>query len=172
MRLARLLLLLALVPVSALATSMSPVPLEKLVAKSDDIVRGKVLRQRTSDENGTLFTHTTIQVLESFKGEHAAGEELVLRQAGGESGFRREGIVGDARFDGNEEVVLVLRHQKRFHFLTNLALSKFRVEQTPEGAVLVRDVAGLGFADVDGAQTPAARIPLSSFLKLVEEARR
>ncbi|MFN7135536.1 MAG: hypothetical protein ACK4N5_25920, partial [Myxococcales bacterium] len=155
MRLRWCLLLSLLLPAVALATSMGPVPLDRLVRTSDDIVRARVLHQRTSEEAGALFTHTWLRVEQVLKGGHAAGEELVLRQAGGVSGERREGIVGDAQFEGNEEVVLVLKHEKRFHFLTNLALSKFRVERTAQGEVLVRDVGGLSFVPLAGAHTPA-----------------
>lgn len=173
MRKALLLLIVLLAPISSLATSMAPVTLQSLVANSDDIVRAKVLYQRTSEENGALFTHTTVKVLQPLKGGHLEGEELVIRQTGGVSGFRREGIIGDANLgEHGEEVVLVLRHDRRYHYLTNLALSKFRVLSTDEGVVLERDVGSLSYADMPGAQSPADRIPMAVLIALIEEASR
>ena len=113
------------------------------------------MRRRTSSEADRLFTHTALRITRVLKGDHRAGDELVLRQAGGVRGVMREGIVGDATFTEGEEVVIVLRHGARYHFLTDLSLSKFRVEIVEGKEVLVRDTGGLSFA---GGAPPGERI--------------
>jgi hypothetical protein len=150
-----LVFLAVFVSASVFATSFPPLTLEELVRPADDVLRAAVVRRRTSLEAGRLFTHTTVRITRVFKGDHRVGDALVLRQSGGVRGLLREGIVGDARLEDFEDVVLILRHGERYHHLTNLALSKFRVSAAGGSELLWRDLSGLSFARAgahDGAQ--------------------
>lgn len=85
-------------------------PLEELSKKSELIVTGKVLDQRSewNEEKTKIYTRVTVSVDEYHKGE-GAEETVTVTHLGGEIGEVGELYTGTARFKKDEEVVLFLR---------------------------------------------------------------
>ncbi|MBI5549036.1 MAG: hypothetical protein HY901_34565 [Deltaproteobacteria bacterium] len=156
-------------PGLAAGTTVLPLTREEIAARSDTIVRARVLVRTParSERTGRILTRTRLQVLETYKGK--ARREIELEQMGGTLGGATLVVPGDARIDQGEEVVLHLRCEgkERCH-LFGLALGKFGVRSGPDGKrIAVRDLQGLS----DSRSGPLGRdeIPLAT---LERELRR
>ena len=79
---------------------------------ADRIVVAEVLRQETIEGQvpGRLYTLTTLQVIESLKGELKTKNTFVVRQIGGTKGTWTQEVIGDAQFKTAERAVLFLRY--------------------------------------------------------------
>lgn len=102
-----LLALLFVLPANA--TSSDVLTPEALAARSDRVVRARVIAQ--SQEAGSprfgVQTVSTLQVLEVLIGDPATTLQVV--QLGGSEGAERTGVVGDARIARGDEAVWFLR---------------------------------------------------------------
>ena len=105
---------------------------------ADRIVVAEVLRQETIQGQipGRLYTLTTLEVIESLKGELKVKNTFVVRQIGGTKGTWTQKVVGDARFTTAERAVLFLRYDaaQDVHFLVALSQGKVSLERTVEPA--------------------------------------
>ena len=85
------------------------------VKNADRIVVAEVLRQETIEGQvpGRLYTLTTLQVIESLKGELKTKNTFVVRQIGGTKGTWTQEVIGDAQFKTAERAVLFLHMMLR-----------------------------------------------------------
>jgi hypothetical protein len=82
---------------------------EELTARSDAVVRGRVVGStaKLDPQKGRIATFTEVEVTESVKG--APAKKVTVRQPGGEAGGIGQSVAGAARFTPGEEVVLFLQ---------------------------------------------------------------
>lgn len=164
---------------TARATTVLPLDIEGLTARSDRVVRARVL-SRESREAGDpprLHTFTTLEVLDDLAGSGPA--RVVLRQLGGTRGGAVERIDGDAELVPGEEVVVFLRanpHGAPVMHLVGLGQGAWRIERTDAGATATRALAGLAF-ESPGPRTrsrtaPRARLDLDELERRVRAAAR
>ena len=115
------------------ASTVVRLDLESLVANSDRIVHGTVEEVASRTEKGRVFTYTTIRVEDSLKGEN--GDEIRLRQLGGETEERAMWVPGMPQFHNGEEVVIFVEQPENSEFavVTGMMQGKFRVAVGPDG---------------------------------------
>lgn len=132
----------------AAATTVLDVPLDELAKTSPAIVEGVVTARKTQRTKDRRFeTLTTLRVTRSHKGEIPA--QIVIKQHGGTLDGVTHAIPGDATFAEGEEVLVFLEPSavtKGTFILVGMAATKFRIERTGDGPVVIRDVGDLGLA--------------------------
>lgn len=151
-------LLMAAVPSTASAAVMTYMDIEDLVEDSDRIVHGEVEKRRTfrDDARGKVFTHTTIDVTETYLGDEQSS--VTIEQFGGTYREQTHTIPGDAEFEEGEEVVVFLAENRgpsdSPHYLVGLAQSKFTVfgGDDHDKRLVRRELSGLALRAKDGAR--------------------
>jgi hypothetical protein len=91
------------------ATSIVPMSVEELAAKSQTVVEGRALEQWSQwDTNEHLiYTYTRFAVTQRLKG--ASAETIVVRQMGGSAGGYTQIVSGVRHWQTGDEAVLFLR---------------------------------------------------------------
>ena len=108
-------------------------PLEELSKKSELIVTGKVVDQRSewNEEKTRIYTRVTVSVDEYHKGERAE-RTLTVTHLGGEVGEVGELYTGTARFEKDEEVFLFLKKDQKGNYrVTGSNLGKYKIQHDP-----------------------------------------
>lgn len=101
--------MLALLSLSAQATSIATLDLAQLTDAADTIARGTVVEVWTElDEGGRVWTHAQVEVVSIFKGADTA--LMIVSQPGGEWGNRTTHVSGSARFSVGEDTHLFADH--------------------------------------------------------------
>lgn len=123
---------LALASVAA-ATTLLAQDVASLTRASSAVVRGTVTasKARWSGDGARIFTETTLQVAERWKGEAPAS--LVIEQPGGEVGEVGQLVHGVARFRPGEDVVVFLEARGPRYLVTGMLQGKFVVERSSDG---------------------------------------
>lgn len=120
--------------------------LEKHLDESVTVVRGRVMSIAHTLEGNMPYTITSVKVLESYKGSRTPDEIVRIRQLGGPAGDGVLVVPGDATFELGEEVIVFLHEDgPEGSYLTALSFSKYTVDRSAGGALVVRDVTGLSF---------------------------
>lgn len=109
----------------AQATILADWELDELVRRSDRVVIGTVIAQRTVDAAPgsitNLLTESTVRVEETLRGPHA--RELIITQLGGKKNGRSTWIEGDARLiEGRTMVLFTYLHPDGRRYLTGMSL--------------------------------------------------
>ncbi|MBZ0270051.1 hypothetical protein K8I85_18015 [bacterium] len=128
-------LALALGPVGAAATSYAPLPLSEAVARSSDIVHGRVTgtTSRWNADHSAIETEAVVEVIERVKGE--SSEEIRVVWPGGEVGALRMEAAGVSPLREKQEVVLLLESRPDGRkVVTGLSHGRFDVLVAPGGA--------------------------------------
>lgn len=148
------LFLLTLASATATATVAKLMTMDRLIDRSDRIVRATVAGQKSQFDKkyNLVTTRTTLEVSETYWG--SPKKTLVIEQFGGEADGLKTIIAGDARFSAGEEVIVFLkdaRDKSGLHFLTAMAQAKYTIKKQPDGATVIwRDLDGLTFHDSSG----------------------
>ena len=146
------------VSASALASTVLALSVEEMTRRSDVVVRAQVVSQSSRREKGRLYTFTTLEVRETWKGRPE--ETIVVRQLGGVEGELATYVAGDARLEPGEEVVVFLRRNPAgepvYHFV-GLAQAKFRIERRDGTPVARRELGGLAVVDPATGRIDAER---------------
>ena len=82
----------------------------ELCEHADAIVHARVVEQQSQWRDGRIATEVTLEVLESLKGDHAAGDHVVVLNEGGIVGDLATHVSGAPIFLNNEEVVVFLEY--------------------------------------------------------------
>jgi len=111
---------------SITATTFAPTTLEKFVRTSTIVVKVRVdkVESRWDDSHTKIYTHTTVTVLESIKGNNVP-ESIVLKEVGGKVGDEALVVHGAAHFNPGEEVILFLIYHRDRYWLHSMAMGKF-----------------------------------------------
>jgi hypothetical protein len=150
--LAMLVLACGLARSAARATVMIEVPFDRLVAESDLVVHGRVVRTgaRLVDEGGGLEPHSVavLALIEVLRGT-PPGAEVVIDEIGGRVQGTEMRIAGTPEYRQGEEVVVFLRALPDGTYRTYaMAQGRFEVLPALAGAerVVVRDTRAVAMA--------------------------
>lgn len=142
----------------ALASTVVPLSLAGLTARSDRVIEGRVISVRYAKGPvlSPVVTFTTIRVTRDLAGSGA--QSVVVHQLGGLRRGLRSRVVGDPIFHVGEDVVLFLRREpgQSRYVLTALGQATFRIEVVHGRKLAVRDLGGVSFVAPKG--TKAARL--------------
>ncbi len=164
------LLVVALTPVVAGATTVVHLPLPKLTRLADVIVDARVKQTTCHRQGKMLFTHVTVKVSTWYKGTRSVQTQatLKLRVPGGKLGQDRLVVVGMPTFRVGERVLLFLRRQPRFYWPLGLQQGKFTISRDRRGRLAARrDFGGTSFLRLSGS--PPGRL---DYLQVVRQVRR
>lgn len=133
------LLCVAAVAPGARATLMPTFALSGLVHEAHAVVRGQVIDEEVVYDARfrRVYTHSVVRVEETLSGAAAPGDVIVVRQVGGLLDGVHSQVVGTARLDLGDEVVLFARTDGAYHYLIGMAQGLFRIERGPGGATEV-----------------------------------
>ncbi|MFH1529669.1 MAG: hypothetical protein ABIK09_02920 [Pseudomonadota bacterium] len=161
------LLLLLTVMSPAHAAVFAPMTLDEIIERSDRVVLGEVIGSEAvlDESRGRISTRHRFAVREALKGP--AATELVVVTLGGETADLGQIVTGAARLSSGEELVLCLREGSSGYVVTGMAQGVFRVQDGPEGRVLVRDLGAIHFVGqpADGAPDRISEDALRDRLK-------
>jgi hypothetical protein len=142
---------------TAHATIVEALDLAALTQRAEVIVRGRAIRAsaRFDDRHERIFTDVVVRVDETYKGERA--RELVVRLQGGRAEGLGQLVIGEARIEPREEVVLFLRRVPNATVLqtVGMAQGKLRVRRAAGAAVVEGDAAGATRLAPGGGPVPA-----------------
>jgi hypothetical protein len=135
-----------LIAIVAQATTLVRLTFPELVKNSSAIAHVRCLGSQAVFENGEIWTDTSLEVLESNKGNLPA--IVVVRQPGGKLAHLESRVDGTPQFRVGEELYLFLEGQPggRF-FLVGWSQGTFRVRRNPR--------TGLTTVTQDSAEIPA-----------------
>jgi hypothetical protein len=138
----------------------------ELIVLSDRVVHGRAIRQRTErpEPGGSIYTVTTLAVLEDFTG--SAGREIDVWELGGIQGDEIMWVGGQVTYDLGSEVLVCLRRARRGFHSVAMGFSKFDVSASGTLTRNMKDALVLG--------APAVAAPertLGEFRDLTERVR-
>jgi hypothetical protein len=106
--------LLLAASVSTKATTLARMSLAKMSQTAQVIMRGRCLENSTSWDAGEIWTFTSFEVREVWRG--SAPARITVRLLGGRVGNLTSSVSGVPRFHPGEEVVLFLERTRRGDF--------------------------------------------------------
>jgi hypothetical protein len=92
------------------ATTLARLSLDQLAAAADGVARVRCAGAESRWENGSIWTVTTFDVVDSMKGDLPA--QVVVRVPGGRVGHLNAVVDGTPRFKSGEEAVVFLEHRR------------------------------------------------------------
>jgi hypothetical protein len=98
----------------ATATTMEKLSVEKMAELANTVVRAKCVSTSTRWDGGDIWTFTSFEVAETWKG--SATSQTTVRLLGGTVGSLTSTVTGVPRFRAGEEVILFLEPTKRGDF--------------------------------------------------------
>jgi hypothetical protein len=155
------------------ATTMVRMDLDQLTAAASTVARVRCLANEWRVEDGTAWTLTTFEVLETLKG--STPPRITVRLVGGRAGNLRVRVEGVPRFEIGEEVYLFLEPNRAGELtVTSWAQGTFRVQRTsPKVELVTQDTGGVSIFDPETKQYRAGgvrNLPLAEFKQRVSEA--
>lgn len=117
---------------SAHATTFAPTTQEERIDAAQLIVRGVVREVWTEeDDSGMIWTRAQVDVQRVYKGK-LNEQTIIVEQLGGTYAGRTVRVDGVARFDVNEDVVLLLDRRKNGNLRTvGMTMGKFTIRLDP-----------------------------------------
>ena len=135
-----------------MATSFSSQPFPDTVEDAPIIVRGKIGMIYTNwaygaDGTKRIYTFNELVVEDVLKGNGITGATVVVRELGGEKDGVGMKISGAARFQKNEEVVLLLSDPNRdgSYDIRGMMMGKYNIERDEDGQEYI---VGLGVMEM------------------------
>src|SRR5262245_5966197 len=130
---------------TAYATIVEALDLPALTLRADVVVRGRAVRSSSTfdDRHERIFTDVLVRVDEVYKGEPR--KEVLVRLQGGRAEGLRQLVVGEARIEPREEVVLFLRRVPDSAVLQTVGMAQGKLRITRSGG------GGGGGGDAAGA---------------------
>jgi hypothetical protein len=139
-----ILILTLVIPWTAGATIVKSFSTAGMTAAAHDIVRGFVVAQEAvyDSKRKHVYTHTTVRVEEDLSRPLTrplnTSRLIIVRQLGGATGGIQSVLVGNARLELGEEVVLFARTDGVFHYLVGMAQGKYSVWRSGNGPPKLR----------------------------------
>ena len=156
------------------ATSLEKMSIEKMAGAAQMIVRAQCVANAAQWEAGEIWTFTTFEVSESWKG--AASQRVTVRLLGGTVGGVTSHVSGVPRFRVGEGVILFLEPTRRADFtVVSWQQGTFRIgrDQRSGVEIVTQDTATFETFDPATRQFRATGIrhmPLDDFRARVKEA--
>jgi hypothetical protein len=155
-------------------TTLEKMPVERMADLAQAIVRARCVSNLTRWDAGEIWTFTTFEVEETWKG--SASEGVKVRLLGGTVGSLTSTVSGVPRFRTGEEVVLFLEPTSRGDFtVVSWQQGTFRVGRDPRSGteIVTQDTAAFETFDAQTRQFKASGIrdrPLDLFRAEVRSA--
>lgn len=155
-------------------TTLERMPLERMTRVAQVILRARCVSNLTRWDGGEIWTFTTFEVAETWKG--AATEQVTVRLLGGTVGSLTSTVSGVPRFRTGEEVILFLEPTARGDFtVVSWQQGTFRVGRDPRSGaeIVTQDTAAFETFDAQTRQFKATGIrdiPLEAFRARVQAA--
>jgi hypothetical protein len=92
------------------ATTLARLSLDQLAAGSDAVVRVRCAGAESRWENGSIWTVTTVEVVETMKGN--LPREITVRLPGGRVGHLTAAVEGVPKFNPGDEAVVFLERSR------------------------------------------------------------
>jgi len=123
--------LLLLVPFTAVrATTLVRLSLDQLAAGSDAVARVNFSSAESRWENGTIWTITTVKVVETMKGNLPG--EISVRLPGGRVGHVAATVEGTPRFNPGDDAIVFLKSSSAGGFtVAGWVEGTFRISSDP-----------------------------------------
>jgi len=116
------------------ATTLARLSLDQLAAGSDAVARVRFARAESRWENGSIWTVTTFDVVETMKGQLSA--QIEVRLPGGRVGHLTATVEGTPKFNlGSEAVVFLQRSRAGGFTVAGWAEGSFRISRDPRTGV-------------------------------------
>ena len=134
----RLLPLLLMMSVIALATTVIPMSVERLTAQSTHVVYAHALDHRSAwnAEHTRIFTFTRFQVTQTLKGNSPG--IITVKQLGGHADGYNMKVAGVHYWRNGDEAVLFLQQSPDSTFsVTGLMQGDFRIQRQSSGETVV-----------------------------------
>lgn len=122
--------------VIAYATTLEKLSLDDMVAKSTEIVRGKVVGSSAAQRGGILYTQVTVQVIEWLKGASAPTVEVTV-PGGTLNGFRQSFSGAPKMSIGTEYVFFLWRGRSGLAQIIGLSQGLMDVKLDGQGKAVV-----------------------------------
>jgi len=128
-------LLLALLFLPAIrATTLARLSLDQLAAGSDAVARVRFARAESHWENGSIWTATTFDVVETLKGQLPA--QIEVRLPGGRVGHLTSTVDGTPKFGAGSEAVVFLQRSPAGGFtVAGWVEGSFRISRDPRTGI-------------------------------------
>jgi hypothetical protein len=161
--------LAALCAVSASATTVLYVPMQKSVRLSDAILLGYVQSLEPAyNADGDIVTRVHLLVEESLKGGVRPGEVFTFDAWGGSLGGVNVETVGEAHYQLGEKVLVQLESIDGEYHTLGLSFGKWHVAPGQDGRpMIIRSLSDLNMVGV--SETPVERFPLHRLRQLVKD---
>ncbi len=168
-------LVLALLFLPAIrATTLARITLDQLAAGSDAVARVRWADGEARWENGSIWTVTTVQVVEILKGSLPA--EIAIRMPGGRVGHLASTVDGTPKFHpGDDAIVFLTRSQAGGFAVAGWVEGTFRISRDPknDGETVTQDSSAFAIFDTATRSFRAdgiRRMPLGEFRARVAAA--
>ena len=173
---------LALVAISfaatapVLATTLKRMSLPDLSRAAHTIVRARCVANSTRWDTGEIWTFTTFDVEEIWKG--SAPAQITVRLLGGKSGNLTSTVSGVPRFAPGEELVLFLERTTAQDFsIVSWVQGTFRIgrDRTTDEEIVTQDTAAFAVFDPASQRfetTGVRKMPVGAFHSLVVASAR
>ena len=148
---------------SAEATTVLPVSLDKMTSTATKIFHGVVIAEqsRIDEVSKLIATFTTFRVIENIKGD--AGSEITVKQIGGKLPDSKlvHRIHGIPRFTIGEEYIIFLPKPSRIGFSTPVGLNqgRFTISHHNGEAIVTNGRSIQSLLNNTGTRINAARVP-------------
>jgi hypothetical protein len=130
------------------ATTLMRMSVSDLTRAAHLIVRARCMTNSARWDSGEIWTFTTLEVEEIWKG--SAPDEITIRLLGGESGNLKSSVSGVPRFEPGEELVLFLEQTRAGDFsVVSWVQGTFRIRHDlgTESEFVTQDTAGFAVFD-------------------------
>jgi len=153
--------------ISVRATTLARLSLEQLAAGSDAVARVRCAGAESHWENGSIWTVTTAEVVETLKGNLPS--EIAVRLPGGRVGHLTAAVEGTPKFHPGEDAFVFLQRSRAGGFtVAGWVEGTFRVSRDPRTGVETVTQDSSAFAVFDTATRTfriegIRRMPLEEF---------
>lgn len=132
------------------ATTLARLSLDQLAAAADGVARVRCAAAKSRWEDGTIWTVTTFDVIETLKGSLPA--QVVVRLPGGRVGHLTAAVDGTPKFrPGEQAVVFLERGRGGGYSVAGWVQGTFRIAQDPNSRREIVTQDSGGFAVFDAA---------------------
>ncbi len=155
----------------ARATTLARMSIAELTAAAPLIVRVRCVANATRWQEGEIWTITTLDVVEAWKGRAPA--RITVRLIGGRAGHLMSRVAGVPRFAPGEEIILFLEPKGGDEFsVTSWGQGTFRItrDRAADRETVTQDAAGYSVADPATHRYRSGgirRMPMEEFRKQV-----
>ncbi len=124
----------------------------QMTRRSDVIAQAEVVSQKVfEDSEGRIITLNTLRVKDGLKGAKA-GEEITIRQIGGELNGRVMRMQGMSRYRPGEQVIVFGIKGHGYLSGYGVGLGKFNIVKTHHGAEVIEDIHDINVVSKVGGQ--------------------